>query len=131
MADKLEYLLYICHYERFFSDYPKHQKAFRSFANVPYDELTKNKRFMAHAYTVISAVDGLVENIDDPEMLFEMLLKTGMNHGKRHKIESDSFDVSNNRSIVEIKVPSLETNIDFVISYRNSKKASWASLKPL
>jgi len=76
---------------RFFTDYPKYHKAFKSFANVPFEDLPKNKRFLAHSFTVISAVDGLVDNIDDPEMLDEMLLKTGINHARR-KIAGDAFD---------------------------------------
>ncbi|ODN02116.1 Globin [Orchesella cincta] len=76
---------------RFFTDYPNYQKSFRSFANVPFDDLPQNKRFQAHAYTVMNAIDGMVNNLDDPEMLDEMLLRTGVNHGKR-KLTGQAFD---------------------------------------
>lgn len=79
---------------RFFTDYPIYQKSFKSFANVPFEELEGHKRFQAHAFTVMNAVDGMVQSLDDPEMLDEMLLKTGANHGRR-KIEAIAFDVNN------------------------------------
>ncbi|CAL8101769.1 unnamed protein product [Orchesella dallaii] len=76
---------------RFFTDYPIYQKSFRSFANVPFDDLPQNKRFQAHAFTVMNAIDGMVNNLDDPEMLDEMLLRTGINHGKR-KLTGEAFE---------------------------------------
>jgi len=96
---------------RFFTDYPKYQQSFKSFAKVPFEDLPTNKRFLAHAFTVISAVDGMVENIDDPEMLDEMLLKTGINHGKR-KINGEAFD---------------EFQISFMAFLKTALKDKWTS----
>jgi len=50
---------------------------------VPLDQLKENKRLKAHAFTVMTAINGLVDNLDDPEVLTELLLKTGRNHAKR------------------------------------------------
>jgi len=67
----------------FFTQYPEYQSLFRGFADVPLDRLSDNKRFQAHAFTVLNAINGLVDNLDDPEVLTELLLKTGQNHGRR------------------------------------------------
>lgn len=40
----------------------------------------------------MNAVDGLVNNLDDPEILDEMLLRTGANHARR-KITAEAFEV--------------------------------------
>jgi len=67
----------------FFTGFPEYQKLFRGFADVPLEKLGENKRFQAHAFTVLNAINGLVDNLDDPEVLSELLLKTGQNHGRR------------------------------------------------
>ncbi|OXA57298.1 globin [Folsomia candida] len=67
----------------FFTMFPEYQKLFRGFADTPMDQLPENRRFKAHAFTVVSAINGLIDNLDDPEMLCELLVKTGQNHAKR------------------------------------------------
>jgi len=67
----------------FFSGFPEYQKLFRGFADIPLEKLSENKRFQAHAFTVLNAIDGLVDNLDDPEVLTELLIKTGQNHARR------------------------------------------------
>jgi hemoglobin-like flavoprotein len=74
----------------FFKGYPEYQKLFRGFADVPLDQLAENKRLKAHAFTVMNAINGLVDNLDDPEVLTELLIKTGQNHQKR-KVKPGDF----------------------------------------
>lgn len=74
---------------RFFQQYPDYQKKFRSFANVPVAELADNKRLQAHAFTVMKAIDGLIDNLDDPEVLTELLQRTGANHARRGLVIAD------------------------------------------
>ncbi|CAG7830087.1 unnamed protein product [Allacma fusca] len=73
----------------FFKQYPHYQLQFKSFAKVPLEELTENRRFKAHAFTLMSALNGFIENLDDVEMLDELLLKTGENHAKRKLAQED------------------------------------------
>lgn len=58
---------------------------------MPISELKGNKKVLAHALSVLSAISSLVENLDDPEVLVEMLIKTGGNHFRRH-IQVEQFD---------------------------------------
>ena len=50
---------------------------------MPLNELTGNKRLLAHANSVLYAISSLVDNLDDPETLVEMLHKLAANHFKR------------------------------------------------
>ncbi|KAG8226556.1 hypothetical protein J437_LFUL000639, partial [Ladona fulva] len=69
---------------RFFTKHPQYQKNFKAFADVPLDELPNSKKFQAHANSVVYAVTSIVDNLDDPGCLVEMLRKLGQNHGQRH-----------------------------------------------
>jgi len=77
-------------FNHFFEMYPHYQKNFKGFANVPREQLQENKRYQAHAFTVVSAINGMIDNIDDPELLSELLIKTGQNH-KRRLIKIEDF----------------------------------------
>ncbi len=73
----------------FFTGYPEYQKVFRGFAEIPIDQLATNKRLIAHGFTVMTAISGLVDNLEDPEVLTELLLNTGRNHKKRELTPGD------------------------------------------
>jgi len=76
----------------FFTNYPEYQRKFRGFADVPLDQLRENKRLKAHGFTVLSSIDGLVNNMDDPDVLSELLFKIGQNHSKR-QLKTGDFQV--------------------------------------
>lgn len=76
---------------RFFEHYPDYQKAFKSFANVPRDQLRTNKKLHAHAFSVMYAVSSMVENLEDIDCLLVILVKTGQNHVK-HSISMKQFE---------------------------------------
>jgi hemoglobin-like flavoprotein len=71
-------------FERFFTENPTYQANFKSFKDVPLKELRGNKKLAAHAATVLYAITALVDNLDDPEVITEMLLKTSGAHFKRN-----------------------------------------------
>lgn len=76
---------------RFFTENPTYQSHFSSFKDVPISDLKGNKKVLAHALSVLSAISGLVDNLDDPEVLVEMLVKTGGNHFRR-SIKVEQFN---------------------------------------
>jgi len=76
---------------RFFTENPSYQKHFKGFKDVPISELRGNKKVLAHANSVLYAITSLVDNLDDPECLIEMLKKTSESHFKR-KIEIPMFN---------------------------------------
>jgi len=68
----------------FFTGYPEYQRIFKGFADIPLEKLADNKRLVAHGVTVMTAINGLVDNLDDVEVLKELLINTGRNHAKRN-----------------------------------------------
>ncbi|XP_042887295.1 globin-like [Penaeus japonicus] len=69
---------------------PELQTRFKGFANKTEEELKTNKRLAAHASTVMLAITGLVDNLDDVTCLVEMLNSTALNH-KRRGIPKEDF----------------------------------------
>jgi len=68
---------------RFFTENPSYQSNFKSFAGVPLAELRGNKKVLAHALNVLSAITALVDSLDDTEVIVEMLTKLAGNHFRR------------------------------------------------
>jgi len=80
---------------RFFEANPSYQKNFKSFKDVPLEDLPRNSKFQAHAINVMYALTSVVDNLDDTGCLVEMLMKLGQNH-YRHGISRQEFYVSSN-----------------------------------
>ncbi|XP_071444842.1 globin C, coelomic-like [Hetaerina americana] len=85
-----------------FSAYPDYQKLFKSFASVPLNQLSENKKFIAHSTTVVYSIINVVDNLDDAECLVELLFKIGSNHARRN-VEHEAFQNLNNVIIVTLK----------------------------
>nr|CAD7577032.1 unnamed protein product [Timema californicum] len=73
----------------FFRTYPQKLEKFAAFSTVPLDELPTNKKFHAHANAIMYTVTSVVDNLDEPEVLVEMLKKLGENHGRRKIVKSE------------------------------------------
>jgi len=74
----------------FFEANPSFQGYFKSFKDVPKEDLPTNPKFQAHATNVMYAFTSVVDNLDDTECLVEMLIKLGQNHN-RHGISRQGF----------------------------------------
>lgn len=68
----------------FFKAHPTYQKQFKSFADVPMEDLGSNQKVRAHASGVMYAISSLVDTMDDVGCLKELLLSTGRRHGARN-----------------------------------------------
>jgi len=73
--------------------YPHNQKLFLNFANASTAELRKSKKFAAHASNVMFSIAGLVDALDDTEVLVELCAKVSNSHA-RHHVPPQAFDVS-------------------------------------
>jgi hypothetical protein len=60
---------------------------------MPLSELKVNKKLTAHATNVMYSLTSVIDNLDDPLCLKELLLKLGKNHG-RHQVTEKGFHVS-------------------------------------
>lgn len=77
----------------FFESYPSYQNFFKAFKDVPLKELPKNSKFHAHCTSVMYALTSIVDNLDDPECLVEMLSKLGENHQRRSIARQQFIDL--------------------------------------
>ncbi|XP_076273075.1 globin 1 isoform X2 [Rhynchophorus ferrugineus] len=73
----------------FFKKYPQHKELF-PFKDVPHDELSTNKRFRAHASSVVFALASIVDALNDNDLLVQLLIKTGSTH-KPRDVTADGF----------------------------------------
>ncbi|RWS14490.1 globin-like protein [Dinothrombium tinctorium] len=94
---------------RFFTENPSYQKMFKSFADVPMQELRGNKKIAAHAAQVVFAISALVQFIDDTDCLVEQLDKIAERHQKR-KVTPKMFE-NLGTSIVGWLIEKLGTDI--------------------
>ncbi|KAK0085934.1 hypothetical protein PV325_004228 [Microctonus aethiopoides] len=67
----------------FFERYPEYQAFFPAFKDVPREELSGNKRFQAHAASVIGALNSIIDALTDVGLLEATLVTLGERHGKR------------------------------------------------
>lgn len=94
-----------------FRDHPAYQRFFKSFADVPLDELSAYGKFQAHAVTVMYALTSFVDNLGSPEVLRDLVHRTARNHhfrGVSHvqfadftKLLIPYFETKSNRKLQE------------------------------
>ncbi|KAH6924258.1 hypothetical protein HPB50_014527 [Hyalomma asiaticum] len=66
-----------------FARYPDYQRLFERFANVPLQELPRNEVVKAHALAVFYFYTNIVDGMDDPDLLTELVRKNVRNHLRR------------------------------------------------
>lgn len=76
-----------------FKEYPEYQMQFKSFKDIPLDDLPKNKRFQAHCVNIISAFSKLIEQMCDPELMQANLINLIEKHKNRGQT-LEQFEVS-------------------------------------
>lgn len=77
-------------FTRLFEAHPQYQKLFPNFEGLTLSVLRTSKKLAAHATNVMYSLTSVVDNLDDPECLKELLIKLGKNHG-RHKVYEKQF----------------------------------------
>ncbi|CAK9303040.1 unnamed protein product [Gordionus sp. m RMFG-2023] len=64
----------------FFNDFPEYKNLFKKFERISMEDLPKSRQLRAHGIAVINSLNGMIENLDDPECLVELLLMNGKQH---------------------------------------------------
>ncbi|XP_011497852.1 PREDICTED: globin [Ceratosolen solmsi marchali] len=67
----------------FFKKYPEYQKLFSAFKDVALEELSANKKFQAHCLNVVTALNNIIDSINDLALLEANLLGIGERHHRR------------------------------------------------
>ncbi|XP_055336239.1 cytoglobin-2-like isoform X2 [Paramacrobiotus metropolitanus] len=68
---------------RYFSRFPEFKDAFESLRDVRLQDIGKSHKLRAHSVQVMHALTALIDNLNDPDVLVSLLMKTGRNHAKR------------------------------------------------
>ncbi|KAH9501365.1 uncharacterized protein LOC124497075 [Dermatophagoides farinae] len=74
---------------RYFTKYPDYQQKFKSFKDVPINfqqnrMIRIDKKLMAHGTYVMYTIGMLVDNLENPDMMGQMLKRLARNHYHRH-----------------------------------------------
>lgn len=77
---------------RLFETHPEYQRLFKAFADVPFEKLATNGRLLGHATSVMYALNSIIDNLEDPACLVELLHKIGSSH-KTRNITPEHFQV--------------------------------------
>ncbi|XP_014477681.1 PREDICTED: globin [Dinoponera quadriceps] len=87
-----------------FTRHPEYQNEFKLFKGIPFDELSKNKRFQAHCANIIGTLSGTIDHIHDPELMEAGLLTLA----ERHKARGQTREQFQNlRHVLEDLYPSV------------------------
>lgn len=62
------------------------------FRNLPPSQFPNDKKFQAHCANIIYTLGALIDSLENPEVLVEMLKKSGESHGKR-KVPAKAYSV--------------------------------------
>ncbi|XP_018346908.1 PREDICTED: cytoglobin-2 [Trachymyrmex septentrionalis] len=88
----------------FFKQYPESKKEFKSFKDVPLDELPKNKRFQAHCINIVATLGKVIEQMHDPELMEATLI----NFTEKHKARGQTPEQFENlKQVILEAFPSL------------------------
>ncbi|XP_012523504.1 globin [Monomorium pharaonis] len=88
MARKDEVAVGVAVVLAYFKKYPEAQKEFKSFKDVPLDELSKNKRFQAHCANIIVTLGNVIEQMHDPELMEASVINFTEKHKNRGQTQT-------------------------------------------
>ncbi|XP_027196289.2 uncharacterized protein LOC113790785 [Dermatophagoides pteronyssinus] len=81
---------------RFFTKYPDYQQKFKSFKDIPINfqqnhSIRIDKKLMAHGTYVMYTIGMLVDNLEKPDIMIQMLKRLARNHYRR-RISLKAFE---------------------------------------
>lgn len=76
-----------------FKENPEYQSVFKRLKDLSIDELSSSPQFNAHASKVGAALGSVIDQLDRPEELEELLTTIGVKH-KKYGITPIHFQVS-------------------------------------
>ncbi|XP_011152631.1 globin [Harpegnathos saltator] len=104
----------------FFTRYPEYQDQFKSFKGIPFEELSKNKKFQAHCVSVIAGLSNVIDHIHNPELMEASLI----NLAERHKNRGQTREhFQNLRYVLEDLIPSV-----FGKQYTQEVQEAWKKM---
>ncbi|KAM9780490.1 cytoglobin-1-like [Neosynchiropus ocellatus] len=78
---------------RFFKDFPSSKKFFRDFKDLEPKELEESVRFKRHAGRVMNAINTLVHNLGDSDVISSTLKVLSSSHADKHRVDPVYFKI--------------------------------------
>ncbi|KAK8776283.1 hypothetical protein V5799_030372, partial [Amblyomma americanum] len=75
-----------------FTKHPQYIALFRSFRGKNVRQLHEDPTFRAHAYAVGHQLSAMVESLEDPLVLIELIRKNATNHRMRQGVRPENFE---------------------------------------
>ncbi|KAH6927965.1 hypothetical protein HPB50_010053 [Hyalomma asiaticum] len=76
----------------FFQRYPSYVQLFPPFRDQPLKDLVCNHRFRAHGCAVGHQIAAVVDTLDDPEVMIELIRKNAANHTAKPGVQPEHFE---------------------------------------
>lgn len=76
----------------FFQRYPSYVQLFPPFRDQPLKDLVCNHRFRAHGCAVGHQISAVVDTLDDPEVMIELIRKNAVNHTAKPGVQPEHFE---------------------------------------
>ncbi|CAH2037771.1 unnamed protein product, partial [Iphiclides podalirius] len=77
--------------KRLFRAYPETREFFKMVRKLPEEEYERSFQFKAHVINLMSSLNQAVNNLNEPEIVVEIMVKLGESHQKR-KIQEIHFN---------------------------------------
>lgn len=78
---------------RLFQEFPDTKNFFKSFLNVPNEDLPKTAQFKAHVINFMNGFNSVIMEIHNPDVSAALCMKIGTTHGSR-LIKEEHFEVT-------------------------------------
>lgn len=78
--------------QRMFSNHPEYQNLFERFKQADVQTLPSNPKYRAHACVVGFQLSAIVESLDDPDVVAELIQRNAVNHTKLAGVRPPNFE---------------------------------------
>lgn len=88
----------------FFQRYPSHLQLFPPFGNLPLRDLVCNHTFRAHGSAVGHQITAMVDTLDDPDVMIELIRKNAVRHALKSGVKAEHFE-----SLLHVMLETMQT----------------------
>ncbi|XP_065294125.1 globin-like isoform X4 [Dermacentor albipictus] len=88
----------------FFQRYPSYLQLFEPFGDLPLKDLVCNHRFRAHGSAVGHQFTAVVDTLDEPDVMIELIRKNAVKHALKPGVKAEHFE-----SLLHVMLETMQT----------------------
>ncbi|XP_054922928.1 globin-like [Dermacentor andersoni] len=88
----------------FFQRYPTYLQLFQPFGDLPLKDLVCNHRFRAHGSAVGHQFTAVVDTLDEPDVMIELIRKNAIKHALKPGVKAEHFE-----SLLHVMLETMQT----------------------